>query len=111
MIKLQAYFTRFGSRQDKSASLSFETQELGPEAFASFQQAQGEFGWLVFQSNPINDSDIPKEQAEDTQKTPSKRLRSVLFIKWTQEGATGDFEAYYRAQVEKIITHIKSKLD
>lgn len=111
MIKLQGYFTRFGSRSDKSASLSFETQELPPEAFANFQQSQGQFGWIVFKENDLDTDDIPKEDAEDKQKTPSKRLRGSLYVLWTQEGKQGDFETYYRVKMDKLIDYIKNKLD
>jgi len=48
---------------------------------------------------------------EDKTKTPSKRLRAVLFLMWKQLGEVGDFETYYRVQVEKVIEHLKAKLD
>ena len=111
MIKLPATFMRFGSKSDGSASLSFCTQELQAEDFVAFKNAQNQFGWLVFQENDINARDIPSEQAEDKQKTPSKRMRATLFVLWKQQGSQGDFEVYYREKVEKYIEFIKSKLD
>lgn len=111
MIKLQAYFTRFGSRSDGSAGLSFDTQELTPEDFAELKKELNNFGWVVFKGNKVDLSDIPKEEAEDKQKTPSKRLRATLFVLWQQEGSQGDFELFYRSRMEKLIDHVKSKLD
>ena len=111
MIKLPAYFTRFGSRSDGSAGLSFTTQELGSDEFVQLRENLNQFGWLVFQKNDFSVDDLPKEQAEESNKTPSKRIRSVLFILWQQEGRKGDFEVFYRDRMDKLIEMIKSKLD
>ena len=69
-------------------------------------------GWLLFSPNTIQEENIPDEKAElDEGKSPSKRLRSVLFILWKQRGKQGDFETYYRAQIERLIDQIKEKLE
>jgi len=45
-------------------------------------------------------------------KSQSARLRHVLFRLWEQEPQGFDnSEDYYQAQMERIITHFKSKLD
>lgn len=111
MIKLPAYLTGFSSKSDGSASIRFATNELGAGDFAILKENLNDFGWLVFNNNPIQPTDVPTELAEDKDKTPSKRLRATLYILWKQRGEQGDFEAFYRAQVEKVIEHIKSKLD
>lgn len=108
-MKLPAYFTGFGSKSDGSASLRFASQELSAEQFADLKRNLNGFGWLVFQENPT--VDIPDEPAvEDKDKTPSKRLRAVLFLVWNIN-KIGDFETYYRKEYEKIIDQFKSKLD
>lgn len=111
MIRLEAYLTGFRSRSDGSAGLSFTTQELSAEEFGLLKEQLNQFGWLVFKGNEIVEADIPDAQAEDKNKTPSKRLRSVVFIEWVQKGKVGDFETFYREKLDKIINHIKSKLD
>lgn len=111
MIKLPAYFTRFGSKSDGSASLGFNTQELNASDFAILKENLNNFGYLLFKENQIQDEDIPTEDMEDKEKTPSKRLRAVLYILWQQSGKKSPFEMYYREQVEKVIEYIKNKLD
>jgi len=111
MIKLPVYFTRFGSKADGSAGLGFNTQELSAADFAILKENLNEYGWLVFRPNEFQEEDIPQQDAEDPEKTPSKRLRAVLFILWQQTGKKGNFEAYYHEQMDKIIEHIKTKLD
>ena len=103
--------TGFSSRSDGSAGIRFCSQELSAADFATLKENLNEYGWLVFRPNEFQDKDIPQEDAEDPEKTPSKRLRAVLFVLWQQTGKKGRFEAYYHEQMEKIIEHIKSKLD
>lgn len=110
MIKLPAYFTRFGSRADGSAGLSFATQELSPEEFSELSKCLNQFGWLIFKGNSISLEDLPLEDAQEGKK-PSQRLRAALYVLWEQNGKVGDFEAYYRTQMEKVIEHVKKKLE
>jgi hypothetical protein len=44
-------------------------------------------------------------------KTPSQRLRGVLYILWKQLSEVGDFAAYYKSEMEKIMNHYKNKLN
>ena len=111
MIRLPCYLTGFSSKSDGSASVRFNTQELTAEDFANLKNDLNGYGWLVFQSNEVKLEDMPKEDAEDKQKTPSKRLRAVIFIEWTQKGKQGDFEQFYREKMDRVIEHFKSKLD
>jgi hypothetical protein len=48
----------------------------------------------------------------DTEKTPSQRLRGILYVNYQQipEGYK-DFATYYQAKMEKICDHFKSKLE
>lgn len=110
-IQLQATLKGFSSRSDGSASIRFVTQEISGEDFSKLQEYLNDFGWVLFSANEITESDIPTADAEDTNKTPSKRIRSVLFIYWKQRGGKGNFEDFYSRSMEKFIDQIKSKLD
>jgi hypothetical protein len=112
MIQLPAILSGFSSTSDGGASLRFHTNELQASDFAILKDFQGKFGFVCFKENEFAISDMPTEQAEDRTKTPSKRLRASLFVLYEQEGEPGgDFEAYYRGKVEKLIDFVKSKLD
>ncbi len=112
-LKFQAaaILTTLSYTKDGGVRLGFHTQELSDEDKLILSKFHDKFGFVMFKSNEFTTADIPKEDAEDTAKTPSKRLRAVLFVMWKQHGEKGEFETYYRTQVEKIITHLKSKLD
>lgn len=96
---------------DGGVGLSFHTKELSPEEKAAVMDFHMQAGWLLFSPNEITDSDIPKQVAEKGAKTPSQRLRAVLFILWKQSGSLDDFERFYEQQMEMFTNNIKMKLD
>lgn len=111
-VTMPAILDAASTRKDRSIKLVFETQEMSAEVAAALFSMRQMQGWLLFSPNTIQEENIPDEKAElDEGKSPSKRLRSVLFILWKQRGKQGDFETYYRAQIERLIDQIKEKLE
>ena len=54
--------------------------------------------------------DVVQEFKND--KTPSERLRAVLYVLWEQQKPLViTFDAFYRAEMDRIITHYKGKLE
>ena len=102
--------TGFASHSDGGAGVRFNTNELTGEDYVALASHKGKFGWLIFSENEVQAGDIPEADADET-KTPSQRLRAVLFVLWTQEGKKGNFEDFYRARMEKLIEILKAKLD
>lgn len=114
-IILPSILNPLSRRKDRSVKLSFETRELTPEETMGLMALEGSEGWLHFSPNE-NTVELPPETASvEPKKTPSSRLRSVLYILYTQDVEKGKyvglFDNYYSEQIEKIIEHIKSKLD
>lgn len=101
MIKLPAYFTRFGSKADGSASLGFATQELTSADFAILKENLNAFGWLIFSEN-ASVNDIPEEQPEEEDITPSERLRNRMFVYFKEKKIIGDFNTWRKGQLETI---------
>lgn len=56
------------------------------------------------------DPDIVEVKAKLETKTPSERLRNVLFALHQHEKSPEPFSVWYELQMEKFINHIKSKL-
>lgn len=113
-VKLAAIFSGVKSRKDRSYRLEFDTRELGGEDAAKLLSMQMDEGWLLFApTSSIDEKDIPKSNADSGAggKTPSQRLRAVLFILWSQRGSEGDFEDYYRRKMESIIDQFKDRID
>jgi len=100
-------------RKDGSASISFDTRELNAEEIFTIMSLRHSEGWLCFAPNQ-EDLDTPEENAEIDEKTPSERLRNVLFVWYKQETESGKFvglfESFRKEKMEKIIESVKSKL-
>lgn len=111
MIRLPSYFVGFSSKVDGSASLRFSTQEISSDEFKLLKDNLNEFGYLIFSSTQPSDEEIPTEPIEDTSKSPSKRLRAILWHVFKQKYPDkNDFDTYYRKVMEGIIEEWKEKL-
>lgn len=111
-IKMQAQLTNVQSKADRTWKLAFNTQELGADA-GQLTALLMDVGWLVFSPNDdVTEEDIPEVKAEagDT-KTPSARLRAVLYVFWEQKGKPGSWEQFYLTNMERLIEGIKDKLE
>jgi len=100
--------------QDGCMLLRFHTKKCSVEEKVKISEFVSSAGWLLFAANEIKDEDIPDENApKDEWKTPSQRLRGVLYVLFKKENpnAGGDeFNAYYTKRLEKIIEQIKEKI-
>lgn len=96
---------------DKGVALNIHTQEMTDVEKTVLFGFQHKAGWFLFKENEVTPEEIPTEDAEYDQKTPSKRLRSTLYVLWTQLGSQGKFEDYYREKMELFINSVKNKLE
>lgn len=106
-----ATLTSVSSTADGGVRLNFHTQELDVGEKVIAMGYHGAFGYVLFKPNEFSDADIPEDDATDDGKSPSKRLRAVIFCLWKQRGEKGDFEVFYRRAIEKAINRIKDELD
>lgn len=113
-VKLPAIFSGVKSRKDRSYRLEFDTRELAGEDAAILLNMQMDEGWLLFSpTSTVDQKDIPAGSADSGAggKTPSQRLRAVIFILWKQSGGQGDFEDYYRHKLEMVIDQFKERIE
>lgn len=97
--------------KDGGVSLRFHTNEITKPQKVELMDYYQTFGWLLFSANEYQDTDVPKDLANrDGGKSPSQRLRAVLFVYWKQLGAKGGFEPFYNQKVEQFIDRIKENL-
>lgn len=114
-ILLPAIFDNLAFRKDGSVKLSYETPELAPEDLNFLLGQRNTQGWLLYSPNELQEEDVPPEDSDLERKTPSQRLRSVLFILYkqaTDKGTfVGEFQTYYNESMERIITQLKDKIE
>lgn len=101
-------------RKDGSASMSFDTRELTAEEIFTIMTLRHSEGWVAFAPNE-NELETPEEPAEVDQKSPSDRLRAVMFVWYKQETEKGTFvglfDTFRKEKMEVIIEGVKKKLD
>ena len=107
---------RWSRRKDRTASMTFITQEKTSAEIMEIDEALNQFGILYFRGeekmnpNEIEELDNIDLDVYDEPKSQSQRLRNVLYILWKQEGERGDFKKFYKQKTEEIIQHFKNKI-
>lgn len=110
-ISTSATITGVRSKVDGSLGVTVGTPELSPKEKALFMELHG-----VSCNMTLKPIDEPTEEykldREIEKKTPSQRMRNVLYVYWKQLGnPEGYFDTFYRKEMDKIIDNIKSKLE
>lgn len=101
-------------RKDKSIRVTFSSMfEVSPEDFMEIDKELGNTGWIVFSPKAVNEVEIPEEDLTNPDlKSPSKRLRSVLYAYHMQEdGDPAKFREFYETTMEKYISKVKERLE
>jgi hypothetical protein len=113
------------TKSDRSLSITLHTPELNSEQVGNLFGIQNIPGHVVISTNPVAQEmiDAVEEATLDREfesKTPSQRLRSILYVAWEQERPTElsadgstvfiDFDVYYKRKMNKIINHYKERL-
>lgn len=111
LIQFQAILTKANPTVDRGMSLGFRTRELSHEEKVVLMEKLNSEGWLLFKENEFVTPDVPEGNAETGSRTPSERLRDVIFVYYKQKDSKSDFELFYRNQMEVIIEAMKRKLE
>lgn len=114
-ILLPVTFTGARQKVDRSATLTFNTQEIPSELYTTFAELHQAFGWMAFRASETDTPELPEGDPEEKGKSLSERLYDVLFVRWKQlqkKGeSTEEFDQYRRRVMEAFIVTIKEKLD
>lgn len=101
--------------KDGGMSIRFHTQEMPDASKLILLNSLDKFGWLLFKPEeaPFDQHEVPKydPQKWDEIKSPSQRMRAALFVLWQHTGSQGDFDSFYKKNMETFINVIKSKLE
>lgn len=110
-IHTQVHISRLSSRVDGSIGITLATPELTPQERALFFELHNVNCNMVLE--PLDTPDVPevKIDRDVESKTPSERMRGVLYRIWEQEGMKGDFKDYYSGRMELLIEKLKEKLE
>lgn len=116
MILLPAQVESITTRKDKTVKITIGTQELTPADAAKIFYLNQQFCYMAIKPEPFIKEEIEKVDSLKTDlstaKTPSQRLRGILYLNYQQDSkGYQDFTTYYASELEKICEHYKNKLD
>lgn len=111
-IVTKAIIEGIRARKDGSLGLTVTTPELAVQEKALFMELQGINVDLTITPFEAEEAPEYRVDADLKQKSQSQRIRSVLYILYTQnpENIT-TFEEFYRVKTEKYIEMLKSKIE
>lgn len=118
-LQIPAYLNKYSSLSAGGLKIEFITQEnINPELLTGIISQKDKLGYLFFGVKQIEAVDllnlpkVDKSKYMDA-KTPSQRLRAVLFLLWQQTSKENktEFEDFYIEKMEQIINWIKEKLE
>lgn len=111
-IQVPAILEGVTALKDGGLSIRFHTNELDEKDKLTVMQFFQKFGWLLFAEQEHDDSLELEEIRKDIGgKTPSQRLRSVIYVEYQQSGQLDKtFDQYYMRRMEQLITYIKQNL-
>jgi hypothetical protein len=110
-IETKAIITGIRSKVDRSLGLTVATPETTVEERAEFMNLQGNPVTLFIQPDDMPQAPLLKVRSDIQNKTSSERLRAVLFVYYKTLSDVGDFEDFYKREMEKLIDHYKGKLN
>jgi len=115
MILLPAELSSYRPKKDKSFSVTFNTRELTPNEVLDINNLMGSYCYLAIKENEIDNAELEilgELKADlDPGKSPSQRMRNVLYILFNQDGeGYENFKDYYEHKMNVIIEHLKNKI-
>lgn len=97
--------------KDRGARFTVSTPELSNEEFGALRDMSR--GNVKFLLSPLDEApeDMLSVNKKLSIKSPSQRLRDVLFRVFEQQTVETDFEVYYVKWIEAVMDKLKARLD
>lgn len=115
-ILLDGVVEGFRTRADGSVVLSLASQEIDSTVAGNLMMFRNKYVKCLLSDSNISALeeklvDEEKMSGGKKAKSPGQRLRAVIYRYWEQEhGSQGDFEVFYKGQMETIIGNYKDAL-
>lgn len=117
-INLPALITEVAVKEDNIVRMKVEVNEIPADDMAVLFRLKKSFGTLSFRESPMTEIellDLPDVKQEGNQKSPSQRLRAVIYLlgiknkKYTKDEVSKSND-YYNEKMEYFINSVKEKL-
>lgn len=115
MITFPGHISKISTMADRTLRWQIDmARELSDEEMAQAFRFRGMDASIAFKESPFTDEEVQglPDAPFEKQKTPSQRLRAVLYRVWEVSAAGGLlFDDWYRVEMERIINAQKEKLE
>lgn len=110
-VQFSAELEDVKARKDRTLSIKISTQELSADETALIFNMFMQPIYVALAETDIKRLEVPEDLPDFKEdKTPSKRLRSRLFVFWKDKINKGDFEGWYRTVLDEIGQQYLEKL-
>lgn len=116
MIIIPVTLDTLSTLKDGTIKLVFETQELHPSKVGELFGYRNQIGYLAFKpelfsSDEINAIESLKVADYEGTKSPSKRMRDILYVIWkSYPDGYKDFNLYYQYRMDELNKMLKSEI-
>lgn len=115
MILLPAIIEGINTRKDNTLMIKLATNEMNPHKVGEIMSHHNKLCYVAIKPENFTSSEIKIIEGlkvdEAVGKSPSQRLRNVMYVGWQQnDEGFKEFESYYVNKMDKMIEHFKSKL-
>jgi len=123
IFKAPATISKILTMADRTIRLQVDCQEMSAEDEAIVLKARNTLGWFLFAETEMTQDEFDNMNLPDYKptergdKTPSQRLRAVIYLVWEKKGkkdmygSVCDFDTYYKQIMEHFIGLCKNKLE
>ena len=115
MIIIPVIIEGVSTRKDNTISVKLACNELSPSDIGVVMSMHNKYAYCAIKPENFTKTELDMIQnlkvSDDIGKSPSQRLRGVLYRTFENENeGFKNFESYYTHKMEALITHLKNKL-
>ena len=106
------------TRKDKTLKITIGSQELDGKQMAELMSLNQTLAICYISEKSISNEEkqaidnVTVEAPKDFGKSPSQRMRNVMYKVWeTTPTGVDNFDNYYDQQMERVIEHYKEKIE
>lgn len=113
-ILIAAIVDKITTLKDKSVKITLDTQELSPIRAGELFTLMNSLATVYISPAAITDQEMRQVDAVEPEmpgKSPSQRMRNVMFILFKQDPeGYKEFDSYYKAKMESFIENLKNNI-
>lgn len=113
-IILACIIDKITTLKDRSVKITLDTQELSPTKAGEIFTLMNSLVTVYISPSEITSREMAQVDSIEPEmpgKSPSQRMRNVLFILWKQDNqGFKEFDSFYKERMEKYINELKNNI-